>query len=122
MIEPWVRPAARTQATAAFVQIASSDGAALLAVRCADAGIATLVDARNRPLPLPLALPAAVTIAFAPGAARIVLANLGRTLRVGDRVPLVLVIRTADGATREIAVDAEVRRRSPTADHAHAHG
>jgi len=48
---------------------------------------------------------------------RIVLARVERTLKRGDRVPLTLVLKYADGATQDIEVDAEVRRRSPSEDH-----
>jgi copper(I)-binding protein len=54
----------------------------------------------------------------------VALAPLARQLRLGDRVPLTLVVREADGVVQAIDVDAEVRRRSPTDDHrghAHAH-
>ena len=62
-------------------------------------------------------LPANVPVLLAPGAYRFVLAKLGRPLKLGDRVPLVLVVEAPDGSRQEIPVNAEVRRRSPTDDH-----
>ncbi len=119
IIEPWVRPASTALRGEAFMQLASTDGASLVGVRCDRAKSVSLVQGRSVPQPLPLALPSGKTVQLAPGATRIVLGQLDRPLRIGERVPMVLVIRDSSGVLQEIAVDAEVRRRSPTADHRH---
>ena len=62
-------------------------------------------------------LPAGVTVLLAPGAYRFALAKLSRPLKLGDRVPFVLIVEAPDGSRQEISVNAEVRRRSPTDDH-----
>ena len=96
----------------------SSDGATLIGVRSPIAGSVALVGAEGkRASPMALPLPAGATVALAPGKFRIALGRIARTLRVGDRVPLTLVVRDVSGASQEIDVDAEVRLRSPTDDH-----
>jgi copper(I)-binding protein len=119
--EPWVRPARATQSTEAYMELMSSDGATLVAVRSKVADSVALRDARGSPLVL--SLPAGTTVALAPGKNRLALRGLGRTFQLGDRVPLILVVRGVTGVTEEIDVDAEVRQHSPTRDHQlpHAH-
>jgi copper(I)-binding protein len=120
--EPWVRPATAAQATEAYMRLMSSDGATLVDVRSPIAGSVALVGAGSkRASPMALPLPAGNTVVLAPGRFRIALGKIARTLRVGDRVPLTLVVRDAAGAAQEIDVDAEVRLRSPTDDHLRPH-
>ena len=121
--EPWVRPAAAGAATEAYMELASSEDAMLVAVRTPAAGRAAIIDARGRPLAKDgVPLPAGARVLLAPGAMRVSLKPLAQRLRPGDRVPMTLVIRGPDGAVQDIDVDAEVRPRSPTDDHrGHAH-
>jgi periplasmic copper chaperone A len=123
--EPWVRPAAMGAATEAFMELASSEGATLVAVRSPAAARAAVVDARGRSFAKDgVPLPAGERVLLAPGGVRVSLAPLVRPLRLGDRVQLTLFVRAPDGVEQAIDVDAEVRRRSPTDDHrghAHAH-
>ena len=116
--EPWVRPAARGATTEAYMEILSSDGATLLEVRSDAARTAVLLDARGRPAGANgvLLLPGTLTV-LAPRRARLSLRTLAGSLKVGDRVPLTLVLRGADGTAQTVDVDAEVRLRSPTDDH-----
>lgn len=101
------------------MQLVSSEGVTLVDVHCADAATARLVGAERRNV-APMALPGGTTVSLAPGRTRVVLGKLSRTLHVGDRVSCTLVLRGNDGAAREIAVDAEVRKRSAREDH-HTH-
>jgi periplasmic copper chaperone A len=123
--EPWVRPAAAGAATEAFMELASSDGATLVAVRSPVAARVAVVDARGRSVARDgVPLPAGERVRLAPGRVRVSLWPLARQLRPGDRVHLTLVVRAPDGVEQAIDVDAEVRRRSPTDDHrgaTHAH-
>ena len=119
VVEPWVRPAAATRSTEAFMQLASSDPVTLVDVRCAGAAAATLVDAEGRSA-APLALPAGTKVSLAPGRTRLLLRKLDHALRPGDRVACSLTLRSRDGAAQEIAIDAEVRKRSAREDH-HTH-
>ena len=116
--EPWVRVAPDGRSAEAFMELRSSDGAAVVAVKSEGvAGITMRPAGAGRATMAKLALPAGETVRLAPGAQRLVIAKLGKPLKLGDRVPFVLVVEGADGGTREIPVNAEVRRRSPTDDH-----
>lgn len=116
--EPWTRPAAAGASTEAFMELTSSDGSTLVDVRSPLARQVKLVSGKQRQgPPFALALPARERVMLAPGGVRLALEHLARPLKLRDRVPLTLVLRNADGTTREIAVDAEVRRRSPSDDH-----
>jgi copper(I)-binding protein len=68
-----------------------------------------------------LVLPAGQRVELAPGVYRIQLDGLTRKVGLGTRIPLSLTIRHDDGRLQEIAVDAEVRLRSPTEDESHPH-
>ena len=120
--EPWVRVASNGRAAEAYMELRSTDGATLVAVK---SDIATEVVMRSpgasgAPLSrIPLA--AGSTVKLAPGGYRLVLASLDRTLKLGDRVEFVLTIEGADGKRQDIAASAEVRRRSPTDDHRRGH-
>jgi copper(I)-binding protein len=116
--EPWTRAASANASAEAFMELMSSDGATLVDVRSPVAAQVRLVTGKQRQAPpFALALPARVTVKLAPGNVRLVLERVKRPLKLKDRVPLTLVLRNADGSTQEVEVDAEVRRRSPSADH-----
>ena len=104
------------------MELASSEDVTLVDVRCALAARVALVSPRQRNSPpFALALPVQTNVALAPGATRIALLQLAQPLKLGQRVPLTLVLRHADGSVQDIDVDAEVRRRSPRADHDATH-
>jgi copper(I)-binding protein len=116
--EPWTRPAAAGASTEAFMELTSSEGTMLVEVRSPVAREVRLVSGKSRQsAPFAVALPARATVLLAPGGVRLQLAQLARPLKLRDRVPMTLVLRHADGTMQEIAVDAEVRRRSPSEDH-----
>jgi periplasmic copper chaperone A len=71
-----------------------------------------------------IALPANAAVQLAPGACRIALTRLTRPLKIGDHVPVSLVIQSAGGKRQELLINAEVRRRSTYDDemtHPHKH-
>lgn len=116
--EPWVRPAAAKQSTDASMQLMSSAGATLIGARTELAASVMLRSPTGKTVaPMALPLPAGVVVALQPRGYRLVLHSLARRLRAGDRVPMMLTVRNADGSTEDIAVDAEVRLHSPTDDH-----
>lgn len=120
--EPWLRPAAAGASTSAFMELTVSETATLVDVRTpAATKVALALGAQRRGPPFALRLAAKETLLMRDGGTRIVLGRVERALKRGDRVPLTLVLRYADGTTQEIAVDAEVRRRSPSDDHRGAH-
>jgi len=118
---PWVRPAARGGTTEAFMELTSGEGGTLVAVRSEVAAHAYLAGPGQGSAEKTLLLPSGAPVVLAPGSYRVRLAGLARTLQVGDRVPLVLVIETPDGRREDLRVDAEVRRRSTVDDHLHGH-
>jgi copper(I)-binding protein len=116
--EPWVRVAPDGRSAEVFMQLRSSEGAAIVGVKSAVVtGVTMRPAGTGRATVARIALPAGETVLLAPGAQRLGIPKLGKPLKLGDRVALILVIEDAAGGTREIPVDAEVRRRSPTDDH-----
>jgi copper(I)-binding protein len=119
--EPWTKPASRGQTTEAYMELTSTEGATLVGVRCDTAGrIEIRAPDSTRPL-AELALPPGQKLLLTPKAYRVVLRGVGRTLKLGDHVPMVLIVQAADGSRQEIPLAAEVRLHSPTDDHRHAH-
>jgi copper(I)-binding protein len=108
--QPWVKPGARN--SEGYMVLTSTEGAMLVGVTSPLAKQVSLRGARGRVLAA-LSLPAGVAIALRPGADRIVLIGLTRALKPGDRVALTLQVEMANGDRAEIAVNAEVRTRSP---------
>ena len=124
--QPWVRPAQSTQATEAYMNLTSTEGATLVgAVSAAAGGVAIRAPGKTAGDLARLPLPAQSLVALAPGGYHLVLRRLVGTLKVGDRVQLTLTIENADGSRQDIGVNAEVRLRSPLDDemraHKHAH-
>jgi len=119
---PWVHPAEKGGATEAYMTLTSTEGATLVGVRSDIALSVVIVTAAGKSKSIErLSLSAGDTVGLKPGASRLRLLRLTRTLKLGDRVPLVLTVEYADGKRQEIPVDAEVRRRSPIDDHLHGH-
>ena len=123
--QPWVRPAAAGKTTEAYMDLTSTAGASLVSVESADAASAAIVNPHpvSPPgkAPPSIALPPGKLIALAPGVTRITLRRLTRTLKLGDRVSLVLAVVYDDGSEQAIPVDAEVRLHSPIDDELRAH-
>ena len=120
--QPWVRPAQITQSTEAYMNLTSTEGAKLVAVRTEVAITATIRAPGKSTVNAPsVTLPPKMLVALAPGQYRIVLKPLLRTLKQGDRLKLTLMIELDDGSHQDIGVDAEVRVRSPIDDERRAH-
>jgi copper(I)-binding protein len=118
VIEPWVRPATAATTTEAYMQLVSSDGTTLVGARSKAASRVELAAGRKRTAaPFALALPPRTTVELAPGGTRIVLRQLAHSLKLGQHVPITLVLRHANGTEQQIEVEAEVRRRSVRDDH-----
>ena len=118
--QPWVRPARKTQATNAYMNLTSTGGATLLAARSEDARRVSLRSARSTAA-AGLVLPAKSEIALAPGHDHLTLTGLTRALKIGDRINITLTVRDDDGTVQEITINAEVRFRSPIDDERRAH-
>ncbi len=117
--QPWVSPARKGQTTRAYMNLTSSDGATLLGVRSEDAASTSLRSAHNAVVVV--TLPAQSEVALAPGHDHVTLSGIKRTFKVHERVKMILTVRDDTGAVSEIAVDAEVRTRSPIDDERRAH-
>jgi copper(I)-binding protein len=118
--QPWVAPARKAQTTRAYMNLTSTDGATLLGARSEDARHVSLYSAQSASA-AGVALPAKSEVALAPGHDHLTLTGLTRTLTIGDRVKITLVVRNDDGTVHDIAVNAEVRNRSPVDDERRAH-
>jgi len=120
--EPWVRLSPNSRSAEAYVQLRSTEGATLVAVRSdATAKIDIRRGATSRDSIEEIKLPPGETVLLAPGADRFVLLGLYHPLKLGDYVGIVLTFMSADGDVREIPLNAEVRLRSPTDDHLRGH-
>jgi periplasmic copper chaperone A len=125
--QPWVRPAAAGGSTESYMVLRSSEGTTLVGIRSELVSGITLEEPdsarRGKFLVVTrLPLPAGETVRLAPGLVHGHLASIKRSLKLGERVALVLTLEAADGTTQEIPVDAEVRHRSPAEDEMRAHG
>lgn len=121
--QPWVRPAAQGQSTEGYMDLTSTEGAALVGAR-SDLAAAVSIRAPGKSAGDVgrLRLPVNAMIRLAPGGYRVVLSRLARPIKLGERVMLTLTIEAADGTRRDIPVNAEVRLRSPIEDERRAHG
>jgi copper(I)-binding protein len=117
-----VRGAANARKAEAYMELVSSDGAALVGVRSTGAaGVELRAPGTKRVVVDRIELPKGAKVTLAPAAYRVALSGLAQPLRLGDRIPLVLVVVEADGSSHEYDVNAEVRHHSPTDDHRHGH-
>jgi len=113
---PWVRATVAGQSVAgAYMDIAAKDTATLVGVASPVAAKAELhtmtMDGgvmKMRPL-AKLDLPAGKTVNLKPGGYHVMLIDIRRPLKAGERVPLTLTVQDSRGATSTFKVDAEVR-------------
>ena len=120
--EPWVRVAPNGKSAEAYVELRSSEVAKLVDVRTEVAGdISIRPPGASRATVGEIPLPAGVLVKLTAGGYRFSIAKLNRSLKPGDRVPMIVVIEAPNGTRQEIPVDAEVRQQSPTEDHKRPH-
>jgi len=120
--DPWVRVAPNGKSAEVFMEIRSSEVATIVGVEsdvAADVPIQRPGTRRAAADKIPL--PAGTHVKLAPGAYRFLLPKLNRSLKLGDRVALSLIVEASDGSRQAIPVNAEVRRRSAYDDHLHPH-
>jgi copper(I)-binding protein len=122
--EAWLRPAVAGQtATGGYMRLTASADLTLLSVTSAAASETQLHemlmsgDVMQMRESGPIALPAGQAVALQPGAGQrhLMLTGLKRPLKVGDRVQLVLNLRSADGQTFTQRVMVPVSARAPGA-------
>jgi copper(I)-binding protein len=120
--DPWVRVAPNGRSAEAFMEVRSSEGATIVGVE-SDVAAAVSIQrpGTQRSIADRITLPAGTNVKLAPGAYRLLLPKLNRSLKLGDRVALNLIVEASDGSRQAIPVNAEVRRRSAYDDHLHPH-
>ncbi len=120
--DPWVRVASNGKSAEVFMEIRSSEGATIVGV---DSDVTAEVPMQRpgtkRAAADRIPLPAGTGVKLAPGAYRLLLPALNRSLKLGDRVALKLIVEAPDGSRQTIPVNAEVRKRSAYDDHLHPH-
>jgi len=116
--QPWVRPASTRATTPVYMVLGSSEAATLVRARSA---LGNVVLMRDKAVVDGIALTPGAALAMTAQGPHLAIRGLARSLAQGERVPLTLVLRDGAGATRDIAVDAEVRLRSPIDDERRAH-
>ena len=124
--DPWVRVAPNGKSAEAFMEIRSSEGATIVGAESeVSAEVPMQQPGTKRAATSRISLPAGTRVKLAPGAYRFLLPTLSRSLKLGDRIAMGLIVEAADGSRQTIPVNAEVRRRSAYDDHlrphAHAH-
>ena len=126
--EPWVRGTVPQQkATGLFAKITSAKGGKLVAASSPVAGVVEIHEMamegtmmKMRALPAGLDLPAGKAVALKPGGYHVMLMDLKQQLKVGETVPVTLVIEGADKARETIEVKAPVKAlNKPTVEHKH---
>src|SRR6476659_10242360 len=120
--DPWVRVASNGKSGEAFMENRSSDGATIVGVETdVSAEVPMQRPGTTRATANRIPLPAGTGVKLAPGAYRLLLPTLNRSLKLGDRVALKLIVEAPDGSRQAIPVNAEVRRRSAYDDHLRPH-
>lgn len=126
--EPWVRGTVPQQkATGLFANITSAKGGKLVSASSPVAGVVEIHEMamegtmmKMRALPTGLDLPAGKAVALKPGGYHVMLMDLKQQLKVGETVPVTLVIEGADKSRETIEVKAPVKAlNTPTAEHKH---
>ena len=129
--DSWVRGTTPAQkATGAFMEITSSETAALLTASSPVAGVVEIHTMKMedgvmkmRALPK-LDLPAGKAVKLAPGGNHVMLMDLKQQMKKGDVVPITLKIEGADKKVQTLEIKAEVRDLATpaTQDKGHGHG
>ena len=119
---PWIRLAGSGAAPEAYMELRSSDGAVLAGVTGeGTTRVGIRGPGKDTAALDALPLPPGKAVTLGPGGYRLAITRTPRPLKLGDRVPLTLIVRDADGTWQDIAIIAEVRRRSPIDDELRAH-
>jgi copper(I)-binding protein len=127
--DAWARPAVQGQsATGAFMSLTSADGARLVGASSPVAGVVEIHEMamegnvmKMRAVP-GLDLPPGRSVDLKPGGYHVMLMDLKRPLKVGERVPVELRLETRDKRLVTQPVEVEVMARAPTAGtSAHKH-
>lgn len=114
--DPWVRATVPQQkATGAFMNITAAQGARLIEVKSAVAGIVEIHEMRmeNSVMKMRavagLELPAGKAVELKPGGYHVMLMDLKQQMKEGETVSIALVVETKDKKRETIEVKAAVR-------------
>ncbi len=114
--EPWVRATVPKQsATGAFMRLTSAQDVKLVSGQSPVAGVVEIHEMAHennmmkmRELKGGLALPAGQAVELTPGGYHIMLMDLKRQVKIGETVPLTLVVEAKDGTRQNVEVQAPV--------------
>lgn len=128
--DSWVRGTTPAQkATGAFMELTSSDEAALVSASSPLAGVVEIHNMKMengvmkmRHVPR-LDLPAGKAVKLQPGGNHVMLMDLKQQMKKGDVVPITLQVEGKDKKVQTIEIKAEVRDLAApaTMDHGHKH-
>ena len=128
--DAWARAAVQGQtATGAFMSLTSNDGARLIGASSPVAGVVEIHEMvmdgnvmKMRAVP-GLDLPPGRSVELKPGGYHVMLMDLKRPLKVGERVPIELRLETRDKrlVTQPIEVEVALRAPASAAGGAHKH-
>jgi copper(I)-binding protein len=126
--ESWVRGTTPAQkATGAFMEITSTDDAALVSASSPVAGVVEIHASKMennmmtmRAIPR-LDLPGGKGVKLAPGGNHVMLMDLKQQMKKGDIVPITLKVEGKDKKVQTIEVKAEVRDLTTPATPDHGH-
>jgi len=126
--DAWARPAVQGQsATGAFMSLTSTEGARLIGAASPVAGVVEIHEMvmegsvmRMRAVGA-VDLPPGRSVELKPGGYHVMLMDLKRPLKAGERIPLELRIETRDKRRVTQPVEVEVAMRAPAASTGGAH-
>lgn len=116
VVDPWVRATVPNQkASGAFMQVRASQAARLVGISTPVAGRAELHEMamENNTMRMrqvdAIDLPAGKAVNLASGGYHVMLFDLKRQLKEGERVPLTLVVQDATKKSSSVTVEAQVK-------------
>jgi periplasmic copper chaperone A len=124
----WARPALQGQtASGAFMSLVSNEGARVVGASSPVAGVVEIHEMvmegsvmKMRAVPA-LELPAGQRVELKPGGYHVMLMDLKRPLKAGERIPVELRIETRDKRLVTQRIEVEVALKPPSSDGAAAH-
>lgn len=127
--DPWVRATvAQQKATGAFMRITSPVDARLVSASSPVAGVVEIHEMvmdgeimKMRAIP-GLALPAGQAVELKPGGYHVMLIDLKQQVKVGDVVPVSIVVEGADGKRETLELKADARPLNSAAPMGQGHG
>ncbi|MBI2295352.1 MAG: copper chaperone PCu(A)C [Betaproteobacteria bacterium] len=124
--DAWVRvPAPGQSVASAYMELTSPTALALISVASPVAGrvelhAVTTDDGVMKMRPVgTIELPAGKPVKIAPGGLHVMLDDLKRPLKAGEKVPLTLIIQRADFSRAVFTIEAEARSATATRSHHH---